>query len=668
MLDVSDTEFDHLSPFIGKVLDAVPDAMIVIGGDGTIVHANKQAEALFGYERDEMLERSVEDLMPVRFRKNHKAHIDQFFQAPSQRPMGRKLDLYGITKDGQEVPVEIALSPIQDEGRSLAVASIRDSSDAKEIQKQLIEAKETAEHATAAKSMFLATMSHEIRTPINGINGTLELLSLTDLDEEQQDMVRTARDSGETLLAVIGDILDYSKIEADRLDLEYLPFCPKTLLRSVHRIMIPTAAQKSLPLELDLCQDDLPIVRGDPNRLRQILFNLLSNAIKFTSNGYVKFSLDELRNDGQLVDLVVSVKDTGIGIARGNQSKLFEAFTQAENSTTRYFGGTGLGLAISNKLARMMGGELTLNSALNKGTQVILRLRLPLVTNVDEVKQARARASVDDIPVQVRSVFRQAPGRDEAEADGNLVLLAEDHSVNRRVILKQLAMIGVAADSVSNGEDALAAWRDGKYGLILTDCHMPKMDGYQLTRQIREEESAQGSDRTPIIAITANAMAGEGEKCLAAGMDMYIAKPVAMSVIAGHLDRWITRGQIAAQDQVAKTEVPLDPRVLDLSHLRNSFGEDEDLIREILSEFVDSNRDDIGALTRAIQGNAPATAREMAHRIKGSAKIVGALEMSDAADAIEQAGKQGDVSRVSQERDIISQHNERIAQFVSSDS
>jgi len=395
-------------------------------------------------------------------------------------------------------------------------------------------ARQAALSADRAKSAFLATMSHEIRTPMNGVMGMLELLALGRLEPDQRNQVSAIRESAHSLLRIIDDLLDFSKIEAGRLDLAPESTAISQVVESVYQTYAGAASSRNLRLQQQVDARISPAVMVDPLRLRQILNNLVSNAIKFTEKGEVALSARLLaREDGH--DLIAfTVRDTGVGIAKENQQKLFEPFVQAETQTTRRFGGTGLGLSICRKLAQMMGGKIEMQSEAGAGTTMSVTLRLPIAS------AAATPAAAGPKPAGAQDVrVRECPSVEAAERDRTLVLVADDHPINRQVLQRQLERIGYASEVAEDGREALGLWRTGRFALLLSDCHMPELDGYELARTIRADEAAQGTARKPIIACTANALAGEAEQCLAAGMDDYLAKPVQIATLAAKLQAWL---------------------------------------------------------------------------------------------------------------------------------
>ena len=476
-----------------------------------------------------------------------------------------------------------------------------------------------AEAANQAKSTFLATMSHEIRTPMNGVLGMMEVLEAEGVDEAQARTVATMRESAQALLRIIDDLLDFSKIEAGALELEETPFSLTGLVEGAIATFRPQAERKGLSLVAAVAPGSTDALVGDPTRVRQILFNLLGNALKFTDRGgaMIRARTEPLGEGGTRV--VLSVSDTGIGMSEAQQERLFLPFSQADSSTTRRFGGTGLGLSIVRRLAQLMGGDVAAESSPGAGSTFTVTLIL---------LAAPADSPLTDLPLD-RSPAETTAAAASTSLAGNRVLVVDDHPINRDVLVRQLRALGVASDSAADGLAGLQAWRGGTYDIVFADIHMPQMDGFEMTAEIRRLETADRRAHTPIVAVTANALAGEDERCRAAGMDGYLSKPVSLDRLRATLQRWL-RGDAGAKPAIDRSV--LDPWIADDEAARR------DLLRKFSTTAGESRRDIEAAMTA---GDLPALAAA-AHRLKGSALAVGARALGEAAGTLERTAKAGD--------------------------
>ena len=778
-----------------QLLEAAPDAMIVADAGGIIQTVNDQTERLLGYARAELVGESIEVLVPDAQRAAHPAHRASFMAAPSTRAMGVERELEARHKDGHGIPVSVTLSPVHTVDGLWAIAAVRDVTERKRITDELSIAHERAVEASRLKSVFVANMSHEIRTPLNGVIGMAGLLADTALDGEQREYVEAVRVSGDALMAVIEDILDFSKIEAGKLELDQRPFDVREVVEGACAMLAPRAFSKGVELLSWLDDGIWESVYGDGARLRQVLVNLLTNAVKFTASGEVVLHVSEDRNVAQ-TGLRFEVSDTGIGIDASATEKIFDSFTQADNSTTRRYGGTGLGLAISKRLVEVMGGHIGVHSIPGAGSTfwftiavaaapaehgpsepasiasvrtlivddnhtsrmilehqlaswdmacttaadpraalvvlraaaqsgrpydlVVLDARTPHMTGLELAaairsdrslagthllmltssgtgRAAATRAGIDGLvtkPVRqghlrdeiMRVLGLNAPGeRPDGQGPSGServdfsdlvrqpsVLVAEDTPVNQVVARRLLEKRGLRVDMAADGLQALDCHAGSSYELIFMDCQMPALDGYQATREIRRRE---GTDRhTPIVAMTAHTLRGDRERCLDAGMDDYLAKPIALNLLDEILTRTLRPldracGVVAASPQTDERGPAVEIPVFDPAPLAEICDGDEHIRRQLITQFRAQADNAITGMCGNLDANDLQAVRRTAHTLTGSSGALGADRLAaltrrinddiTTGTAIDTAATQAELKRV---------HAQTMAAFSSHDA
>lgn len=490
----------------------------------------------------------------------------------------------------------------------------------------LNDAKEKAENANHAKDSFLATMSHEIRTPLTGLLGMMELLSLTPMEKEQHATLNIAWDSGRGLLRIVNDILDWSKIEEGKLDLAPRPTSIEQMLQEVVNTYSPVASAKDLTLwhHSDARLSSAHIF--DSLRVSQILNNFVSNSIKFTNNGEIEVRAILIKKLDGKERIRFSVKDTGIGIPKETHKKLFQFYQQESADTARMYGGTGLGLAICKRLAELMDGELNLESEINIGSTFSITLTLSVSNVPAEEIQSR---SPDVAKRAIKPLFSDY-------ANSPLILAVDDHPTNRDLIGKQIKLLGLRYELAESGSDALSMWKTGRFALIISDCHMPGMDGYELAKSIRKIEADLNLKRTPVIAWTANALAEEGKHCHNAGMDDLLTKPADLDQLKKMFLKWILGKKIEAfqaienhSDDIAGNSEPID-----LSLLRKSIN-DNSIIQKMMLDYYSQVVIDVTYLNKMLDKGNLKEIIDSAHRIKGASLMIGAKKLGNTCAEIE---------------------------------
>ncbi len=502
------------------VMESLVDGIITINENGIITGFSKVASDIFGYKEEELIGKNVKILMPEPHSSNHDKYLEKYKKTGEKSIIGYTREVIALKKDGTKIPIELSVGQAEIDGRPAFIGSVRDITKKKAAEDELRAAKIAAESANIAKSEFLANMSHEIRTPMNGILGTVSLLSQSNLSKEQREKVNIISSCGESLLDIINEILDFSKIEAGEMVLEYAPDNIYKIIKDVIELFSTRAKEKNIKISYNYDENAPRYLICDSGRIRQIIVNLISNAIKFTENGTIDINITSTKHASNEATMLFEVIDSGIGIPEDKQSIVFSQFMQTDSSSVRKSTGTGLGLSICKSLVEMMDGEIGLESELNIGSKFWFTLTLP-IANKKDINKNESQYIDEDITFEAN------------------VLLVDDVVANQFVASSMLEMLGCNVDIVSNGIEAVEAIENSEkdYDIVFMDCHMPEMDGYEATKEIRKQEKS-NKKHLIIIALTANAMAEDKEKCINAGMDDYLTKPIKKSSFLHIMKKW----------------------------------------------------------------------------------------------------------------------------------
>jgi PAS domain S-box-containing protein len=496
---------------LSGVISSALDAIVITGAYGHIIHWNQAAVEIFGYTEKEVKGRTLlETILPLSYDHTHWNGFPGFpglqHQDVSQM-LNQRHELTAMRQSKEEFPIEITVTAILDDNESYYSAFIRDISSRRQREQELVQMKEKAEQAAKAKSQFLSVMSHELRTPLNAVIGITHLLLQSQPREDQQEDLRTLQFSGESLLHIINDILDFTKLDSGKIELSSIDFNLRELTQSLYQSFSYKSKEKNIVFDVEYDQRMPFYVKGDNFRLSQVLNNLISNAIKFTKEGFVKLKVDLVENNGTNFITRFSVIDSGIGIAEEKQEKIFEQFTQADSNTTRLYGGTGLGLSISARLVELMGSVILISSTPGQGSNFNFTVSLQLGNNTD--------VNTDVVADQLKAVTKS-----NDQFKNKLILLAEDNTFNANIARRFITGWGAQLEVVTDGRQALEFVSRRKYDLILMDIQMPELDGFSCTRKIRKHFKD-----VPILAITASPKNEIINEIMDCGMNDFVSKP-----------------------------------------------------------------------------------------------------------------------------------------------
>jgi two-component system sensor histidine kinase EvgS len=627
-----------------KMLDGTPHPLYIRDRMGRILLCNSSYQNMIGLSESDLIGTSALDA-PLADRTEAENYHNYCLELMCKgEPHLHDRDL--TMTDGRALKIYHWALPYRGSDGEVAgmVAGWIDVSGRQQLLHELSEAKNAADAANRAKTTFLATMSHEIRTPLNAVIGMLELaLKKAEQGVTDRFAIEVASGTAKDLLGLIGDILDITRIESGKFSLAPERANLLNIVKSVTRVFEGVAKQKHLSLALELDADSDCDVWIDSLRFKQILSNLLSNAIKFTEEGSVWVKMRaESAPDGKSIQMTLRVEDSGIGISQQDQQILFNPFTQAGNNPQSSYSGSGLGLMISRSLCEMMGGTLTLSSSFGEGTQVVVALCLPVLQPLVE------RPIVEELPVDTRERSLR-------------VLVVDDYPANRLLLCQQMSYLGYQVEDAVDGAHGLRAWRNRHFDVVITDCQMPVMNGYSLAQAIRDEEYARGLEPCLILGLTANAQSEEKLRCLAAGMDECMFKPIGLKA----LETWLSAApEVMSPARVEFEAHPDDLEEIDLTNLEQLTRGDKDAIRKILQELDTNNEEDMTRLQKLFAQHDVQGLSNLAHRIKGGARIISYSALTQYCEEVEAACREEEGVALTEAINSLYQCMERLSSYL----
>jgi PAS domain S-box-containing protein len=633
-----DQKLEERTSFFNSLIENTPIAIVAVGLDDIVQFCNPAFESIFRYRQADVIGKSLLGLI------TNSETLSEV--AANREDLWKGKVIHTVTKrvrsDGSLVDVEafsVPLGPTED--RTGAVMQYQDITERKRAEEALVRAKDAAEAASRAKSEFLANMSHEIRTPMNGIIGMTELALDTELTSGQREYLGLVLASADSLLKLINDILDFSKIEAGKIDIEKIEFPFQHSLDETLKSLALRAQQKNVELSWRVGPGIPEYLKGDVGRLRQIVVNLVGNAVKFTERGEIEVSVETESESEAGVLLHFRVRDSGIGIPKAKQEMIFEAFTQVDSSTTRNYGGTGLGLAITSRLVQLMGGTIWVESEPGQGSIFHFTSRFEFAGAVPKTADSGNPEAIRSLPAgtAVPSMFPRAQGMK--------ILLAEDNAVNRKLATALLQKRGHQVVATENGQEALDALERENFDLVLMDVQMPVLDGLDAIRAIRAKEQSSGS-HLPIIALTAHAMKGDRERCLVAGADEYVSKPIRTSDLLAAIDRATNTKAGAATEAPVPPPDPAALPVLDFAAALDRVEGDRELLEELMGMFAAECSHDIAEIRKSLEARNMGLLERLAHTLKGASASLAAGRVADAAFALEKQARTGEVGDAEQ--------------------